>query len=246
MSGLNNSKTSEKCGGLYLVATPIGNLEDITLRALRVLKSADVVFAEDTRRSRILLDKFNIRKRLESYHAFNEKGRTPELISRVLAGEKVALVTDAGTPCVADPGFLLVREAVAAGIEPEIIPGVSSLTFAVGASALPSDKFAFYGFLPVKSGRRGARIQEIAAENKSVVIFESPYRMGKLIRELHDTMGPQTSAAIIREATKIHQQIIRGTLGELVKSLADKSWKGECVIVVRKSTEETADSLFEE
>ncbi len=224
------------CGTLYLVSTPIGNLEDMTFRAVNVLRSCDVIFAEDTRRTKILLARYEISRRLESYHSFNEHGRTPELLARVKAGEKIALVTDAGTPCVADPGFLLVREAVKAGIEPQIIPGVSSLTFAVAASALPSDKFAFYGFLPVKSGRRSARIAEIAAENKSVVIFESPYRLSKLLGELCEVLGPEAHVAVIREATKIHEEVLRGSLGEVTRKTANRSWKGECVVVVSPQT----------
>lgn len=221
-------------GALYLVSTPIGNLEDMTFRAVNTLRECDVIFAEDTRRTKILLGRYEISKRLESYHSFNEHGRTPELLARVKAGEKIALVTDAGTPCVADPGFLLVREAVKAGIEPQIIPGVSSLTFAVAASALPSDKFAFYGFLPVKSGRRSARIAEIAGENKSVVIFESPYRLAKLLGELCEALGPEAHVAVIREATKIHEEVLRGTLGEVTAKTAGRSWKGECVVVVSR------------
>ena len=223
-------------GALYLISTPIGNFEDMTFRAVNTLRECDVIFAEDTRRTKVLLARYEIAKRLESYHSFNEHGRTPELLARVRSGEKIGLVTDAGTPCVADPGFLLVREAVKAGIEPQIIPGVSSLTFSIAASGLPSDKFAFYGFLPVKSGRRSARIAEIAAENKSVVIFESPYRLTKLIRELHEAVGADAHAAIIREATKLHEEILRGTLAELAEKYANRSWKGECVVVLSRRT----------
>lgn len=230
------SEIKRSCGTLFLVSTPIGNLDDMTFRAVNVLRECDVIFAEDTRRTKILLSRYDISGHLESYHSFNEHGRTPELLARVQAGEKIALVTDAGTPCVADPGFLLVREAVKAGIEPQIIPGVSSLTFAIAASGLPSDRFAFYGFLPVKSGRRAARIAEIAAENKSVVIFESPYRLAKLIRELRDVAGPDAHAAIIREATKIHEEVLRGTLGELSEETAERAWKGECVVILSRRT----------
>ncbi len=228
-------------GALYLISTPIGNLEDMTFRAVNTLRECDVIFAEDTRRTKVLLARYEIAKRLESYHSFNEHGRTPELLARVRSGEKIGLVTDAGTPCVADPGFLLVREAVKAGIEPQIIPGVSSLTFSIAASGLPSDKFAFYGFLPVKSGRRSARIAEIAAENKSVVIFESPYRLTKLIRELHEAVGADAHAAIIREATKLHEEILRGTLAELMKKCANRSWKGECVVILSRKTTSCED-----
>lgn len=228
-------------GALYLISTPIGNLEDMTFRAVNTLKECDVIFAEDTRRTKVLLARYEIAKRLESYHSFNEHGRTPELLARVRSGEKIGLVTDAGTPCVADPGFLLVREAVKAGIEPQIIPGVSSLTFSIAASGLPSDKFAFYGFLPVKSGRRSARIAEIAAENKSVVIFESPYRLTKLIRELHEAVGADAHAVIIREATKLHEEILRGTLAELTEKCANRSWKGECVVILSRKTTSCED-----
>jgi len=212
----------------------------MTIRGIDTLKQCSVVFAEDTRRTLVLFRKFDIHARLASYHAFNEHGKTNEVISRVLAGERVGLVTDAGTPCVADPGFLLVREAVKAGIQPRVIPGVSSLTFAIAASGLPSERFSFYGFLPVKSGRRAARIAEIAAENKSVVIFESPYRLGKLLQELCEALGAGTACAVVREATKLHEEILRGPLGELVKSTDSRVWKGECVVVVSARNADSA------
>ena len=219
-------------GTLYLCATPIGNLEDITLRALRVLKEADTILCEDTRRTRILCSKFEISSRLESYHIFNEHGRTPELIRRVRSGEKIALVSDAGMPCIADPGFLLVREAVEAGIEPEIVPGVSAVIFSVAASALPSDRFAFHGFLPVKSGRRAARLEEIAATKLTAVVFESPYRLSKLLNEIPRYFGPEVPVVIVREATKVHQEILRGTAAELAEKHGKRTWKGECVVII--------------
>ena len=219
-------------GQLYLCATPIGNLEDITLRALRVLKEADTILCEDTRRTRILCSKFEISSRLESYHIFNEHGRTPELIRRVRSGEKIALVSDAGMPCIADPGFLLVREAVEAGIEPEIVPGVSAVIFSVAASALPSDRFAFHGFLPVKSGRRAARLEEIAATKLTAVVFESPYRLSKLLNEIPRYFGPEVPVVIVREATKVHQEILRGTAAELAEKHGKRTWKGECVVII--------------
>ncbi len=232
---MNDQTSRNDCTGfLAVVATPIGNLEDITLRALRVLGEADVIFAEDTRRTRILLDHFEIRKHLESYHIFNEHGRTPELIRRVKNGEKIALVSDAGTPCIADPGFLLMRAAVEEGIEPLIIPGVSALTFAISASALPSDKFAFYGFLPVKSGRRSAVLKRIAEEDKTCVVFESPFRIRKLLNEVSEYMGGHTRIALVREATKIHEHICRGEVADVLRSTADQNWKGECVLVIHK------------
>ena len=223
---------SSHTGTLHIVATPIGNLEDITVRALRILKEVDVILAEDTRHTRGLCAHYDIHTRLESYHIFNEHGKASVIIKRVLEGEKAALVTDAGMPCIADPGFLLVREAVKEGIEPVIVPGVSSLTFTVAASALPSDRFAFYGFLPVKSGRRSAAVREIANEKKSVVIFESPYRVGKLLKELASVMGEDTLCAVVREATKVHEEVLRGTLGEVMERTKERNWKGECIVMV--------------
>lgn len=219
-------------GELYIVSTPIGNLDDMTIRAINVLKSCDIILAEDTRHTRILLEHFDIKVKTAAYHAFNEHGRTQDVLNRVLGGAKVGLVTDAGTPCVADPGFLLVREAVKAGIEPKIIPGVSALTFSIAASGLPSDRFSFYGFLPVKSGRRSARIAEMKLEHKTVVIFESPYRIAKLLKELCEQLGGEVPCAVIREATKIHEEVLRGSLAELSALAAARSWKGECVVVV--------------
>ena len=224
---------------LYIVPTPIGNLEDITLRALRVLKEADTILCEDTRRTRILCSKFEISSRLESYHIFNEHGRTPELIRRVRSGEKIALVSDAGMPCIADPGFLLVREAVEAGIEPEIVPGVSAVIFSIAASALPSDRFAFHGFLPVKSGRRAARLEEIAATKLTAVVFESPYRLSKLLNEIPRYFGPEVPVVIVREATKVHQEILRGTATELAEKHGKRTWKGECVVIIGAASGDT-------
>lgn len=234
-------------GGLFLVATPIGNLEDITLRALRVLREADVIYAEDTRRTRILLDKYEISKHLESYHIFNEHGRTPELLARVSRGEKVVLVSDAGMPCIADPGFLLVRSAVEAGISPVIIPGVSALTFSVAASGLPSDSFSFFGFLPVKSGRRNSALLRIAEEGRTAVIFESPFRIGKLLGEIFHIMGPGTTVAVVREATKVHEEVLRGTVADVLERTAGRTWKGEIVLVVHPSgNAEDGDSAPDE
>ena len=219
-------------GSLYIVATPIGNLEDITLRALRVLKEADLILAEDTRRTAILLQHFDIRKPLESYHIFNEHARTPALIKRIQDGLNAALVSDAGTPCIADPGFMLIRAAVEAGLEPVIIPGVSALTFAISASALPSDHFTFHGFLPVKSGRRRAAIERIASDKRTAVVFESPFRIAKLLSEVAEIIGPDTPLALIREATKIHEQILRGPASLLAEQARKVNWKGECVLVI--------------
>lgn len=219
-------------GSLFLVATPIGNLEDMTYRAVRILGEVDSILCEDTRRTAVLLDRYGIRKKTESYHIYNEHGRTPALIRRILSGEKIALVSDAGTPCIADPGFLLARDAVAAGIEPIVVPGVSALSFSIVASAMPCDKFAFFGFLPVKSGRRKTALEEILHCGMTAVIYESPFRIAKLVREIADVMGKRTPLAIIREATKIHEQVLRGTAGELAELAEKQAWKGEFSVVV--------------
>jgi len=220
-------------GILYIVSTPIGNLEDITLRALRILKEADLIAAEDTRHSRGLLAHFDIHTPLTSYHAFNERGKCQALLDRVAGGENIALVTDAGTPAIADPGFFIVREAVNAGIKVEVIPGVSALTFAAAATGLPVDKFAFYAFPPVKSGRRGKFFETLAAEDKTVFFYESPFRITGALEYLEQYCGQDRQIAIVREATKLHEEILRGTVAELLQISRQRgSWKGEFVIGV--------------
>ncbi len=219
-------------GKLYIVATPIGNLEDITLRTLNILKSVDLIAAEDTRRTRKLLTHFEISTRTISYHSYNEHRKTAELLEQVANGLKLALVSDAGMPCIADPGYLLVRDAVDYGIEPEIIPGVSALTFAVAASGLPSDRFTFYGFLPVKPGKKAKVLEAIKDSEHTGVVFESPYRIEKALQAITDTLGPDTPIALVREATKIHEEVLRGPAGELLESTKGRNWKGEFVIVI--------------
>ncbi len=219
-------------GKLSIVTTPIGNLEDMTFRAVRVLEEADTVLCEDTRRTIILLNHFQLKKKVESYHIFNEHAKTAGLIERVKRGGKLALVSDAGTPCIADPGFLLIREAANAGIMPEIIPGVSALTFSICASGLPSDRVTFYGFIPVKSGKRASILQEIAKSNHTAVIFESPFRIEKLISEIMEYISPDVRIAIVREATKLHEEVIRGTASEIAEQNKDRVWKGEFVCVI--------------
>ncbi len=234
---------SEKYGKLYLVSTPIGNLEDITLRALNVLRSVDMIAAEDTRHTRQLLSRFDIHTRLVSYHAFNEHRKTEELLDEIRSGKSIAAVSDAGTPAIADPGFLLVREALKAGIEPVVIPGVSAVTFSVTASGLPVDKFAFYGFPPVKSGRKRSFFERIAAEDKTVFIYESPHRIAKTLREIAEVLGEDTPLAVIREATKVHEEVWRGSAGELAEQAEKRTVKGEFVIAIsaRESAEETEE-----
>ncbi len=220
-------------GKLYIVSTPIGNLEDITLRALRVLKEAALIAAEDTRHSRGMLAHFEIHTPLTSFHAFNEHGKCEALLDKVAAGEKIALVTDAGTPAIADPGFLIVREAAQRGLPVEVVPGVSALTFAAAATGLPVDKFAFYAFPPVKSGRRGKFFETLAREDKTVFFYESPFRVTGALEYLVKCCGPDRPAAIVREATKLHEEILRGTTAELLKTAqARGTWKGEFVLGV--------------
>lgn len=217
-------------GKLYLVTTPIGNLEDITLRALRILKEVDVIAAEDTRHTRQLLSHFDIHSELISYHAFNEHDKTDALLKRIENGENIALVTDAGTPSVADPGFFPVRAAQTKGIDIEVIPGVSAVTFAVTASGLPVDKFAFFGFVPVKSGRKSTFFADIKEKNMTAFIFESPFRIGKTLDFIREFFGDDVQIAIIREATKIHEEVIKGTAAEVCEKYKERIWKGEFVI----------------
>ena len=216
-------------GKLFLVSTPIGNLNDITLRALETLKSVDLIAAEDTRHTRQLLAHFDIHARLESCHSFNEHSKVDSLVKYVLDGHSVALVSDAGTPSVADPGFLMVRQALEAGIEPVVIPGVSALTFSVTASGLPVDKFAFWGFAPVKPGKRGKFFARILADGRTGFFFESPFPIARTLKELSD-ISPEAKVSVIREATKIHEEILRGSAAEL--AAMKREWKGEIVVGV--------------
>lgn len=227
------ASNSVSAGWLALVTTPIGNLEDITLRALRILREADEIAAEDTRRAGILCQAHGIHARLTPYHAFNEHRRTAALLDAVAGGRKIALLTDAGTPAISDPGFLLVREAVARGMEPQIIPGVSALTFAVVAAGLPVNEFAFLGFPPVKSGRRRTFLERIRTLGLTVFLFESPHRINKLLAEIAEVVGPATQVALVREATKMHEECLRGTAVELRDRFQDRNWKGEFVVAVR-------------
>ena len=220
---------SNMAGTVYVVSTPIGNLEDITLRALRILKEVDLIAAEDTRHTRQLLSHFDIHNRLESCHAFNEHGKVDSLLDFAEQGNSIALVSDAGTPSVADPGFLLVREAVKRGVQVVVVPGVSALTFSVTASGLPVDKFAFRAFAPVKSGQKEKFLTEILESKITTFFFESPYRVSKTLSELA-RLAPDCQCAIIREATKLHEEILRGTAQELAS--INRDWKGEFVIGV--------------
>ena len=219
-------------GQLFLLSTPIGNLEDMTFRAVRILQEADLVAAEDTRRAMKLLNHFEIKVQLTSYHMHNERSKTDSLLERVENGQKIVVLSDAGTPAIADPGFYIVRSAVERGLEPVIIPGVSALTFAAVAAGLPVDQFVFAGFLPVKKGKRQKGIEKLKENGMTSFIFESPYKMTKLLGELSEYLGPETQVAIVREATKIYEEVIRGSASELHEKYKDKKWKGEMVVAV--------------
>jgi 16S rRNA (cytidine1402-2'-O)-methyltransferase len=218
-------------GTLYLVATPIGNLEDITLRSLRTLKECDVVAAEDTRRTGQLLKHFEISKPLLSYFQFNEARRSEEIIERLRRGEKVALVTDAGTPGISDPGERVVKAALAAGLRVEAVPGPCALVAALTASGLPTDEFHFIGFLPHKSGQRRQQLEALKSFAGTLVLYESPYRVEKLLSELKDVF-PHRTVVLARELTKKFEEFLRGTPAELLELAQKRSLKGEFVVLV--------------
>lgn len=225
------SETKTTIGRLFVVATPIGNLEDITLRALRVLKEADVVAAEDTRRTGQLLAHFEIRKPLVSYHQFNEAKRTVELVGQIAAGRTVALVTDAGSPTISDPGGRLIRACVERGIAVEIVPGASAVITALTVAGFGGDEFVFAGFLPTKSGQRRAALEKLAQETRTVVIYESPYRLLKTLGELQ-AICPERQMVVARELTKKFEEILRGTAGEILKKFEGRAVKGEVTVVI--------------
>jgi 16S rRNA (cytidine1402-2'-O)-methyltransferase len=216
---------------LYLVPTPIGNLEDITLRAIRILKEADVLLAEDTRQTGILLKHLGINKRAYSHHQHNEHKTVAEIVTRIESGESVALVSDAGTPGISDPGFLLVRECVKAGVEVECLPGPTAFVPALVNSGLPCDRFCFEGFLPQKKGRH-TRLVALQEETRTMVFYESPYRLVKALEQFIEQFGPERQASVSRELSKMFEENRRGSLIELVEYFKSKTVKGEIVIVV--------------
>ncbi len=217
---------------LYLVPTPIGNLEDVTLRALRILAEVDLIACEDTRTSGVFLNHYNIETQRTSFHIHNEHAKAKRLVERMQAGESIALVTDAGTPGISDPGFLLVREAIAAGIRVEALPGATAFVPALVASGLPTDRFVFEGFLPQKKGRQ-TRIKALIDESRTIVLYESPHRLMKLLTQLIEHLGETRQAAVGRELTKKFEEVRRGTLGELLAWYAEQpKVKGEIVVVI--------------
>ena len=218
-------------GMLYVVPTPVGNLEDMTFRAIRVLKEADLILAEDTRTSGILLKHFEIKNAMQSHHKFNEHQAVESVVNRIKGGETVALISDAGTPGISDPGFLLVRECVRNGIEVQCLPGATAFVPALVDSGLPDEKFCFEGFLPQKKGRM-TRLKALAQEYRTMVFYESPYRLVKTLTQFIEYFGAERSASVTREISKVHEETVRGTLTELVAHFEANEPRGEIVIVV--------------
>lgn len=216
---------------LYIVPTPVGNLEDMTFRAIKVLKEADLILAEDTRTSGVLLKHFDIHTPMLSHHKFNEHKTVSSVADRIEAGETVALISDAGTPGISDPGFMLSRECRERGLKVETLPGATAFVPALVSSGLPTDRFVFEGFLPVKKGR-ATRLAELAADPRTVIIYESPKRLGRTLRQLCESFGADRPAAVCREISKLHETINRNTLGELAKEYGENQTKGEIVIII--------------
>ncbi|KAA0989455.1 16S rRNA (cytidine(1402)-2'-O)-methyltransferase [Dyadobacter aurulentus] len=222
---------------LYIVPTPIGNLEDITLRAINVLKSVDAVLAEDTRTSGSLLKHLGISKPLHSYHIHNEHQTVTRVVERILKGETMALVSDAGTPAISDPGFLLVRECIKQGVDVECLPGPTAFVPALVNSGLPCDRFTFEGFLPHKKGRQ-TRLQNLAAEERTMIFYESPHRLLKALQQFVEFFGADRQVCVSRELTKIYEENVKGTLQEVIDYFTTKTVKGEIVIVLAGKAEE--------
>ncbi len=226
--------------GLYLVATPIGNLGDISLRALSILARADLIAAEDTRHSKKLLSHFGVSGALGAYHEHNAERERPRLLARLRAGQSVALISDAGTPLISDPGYKLVHEALAAGLAVISIPGPSASLAALTSSGLPTDTFLFAGFLPPKSGARSARLQELKAVPATLIFFETGSRLEKSLADMADVLGPR-EAAIAKELTKLHETVMRGRLDRLAGEISGEALKGEFVVVVAPPAEDAGE-----
>ena len=218
-------------GTLYVVPTPVGNLEDVTERALRVLREADLVLAEDTRTSGNLLRHFDIHRPMLSFHKFNEHQVVTSIVSRLQGGETMALVSDAGTPGISDPGYLLVREAIKAGVEVITLPGPTAFVPALVSSGLPCDKFCFEGFLPQKKGRM-SRLEELKTEPRTMIFYESPHRVVKMLEQMAEVFGNDRPVSVCREISKIHEESVRGTVAEALAHFMETEPRGEFVIVV--------------
>lgn len=224
-------------GKLFLVPTPIGNLEDITLRAINVLKEVDLILAEDTRKSGILLKHLEISKPLKSYHKFNEHKALKEIIETLENGKNIALISDAGTPSISDPGFLITRECLKNNIEIETLPGPTALIPALCNSGLPSEKFVFEGFLPQKKGRQ-TRLEQLGNEERTMIFYESPFRLLKTLYQFTEYFGEERKVSVSRELSKLHEETVRGTLIEVIQYYEQNTLKGEIVIVVEGKTKD--------
>lgn len=218
-------------GKLYIVPTPIGNLEDMTFRAIRILKEVDLILAEDTRTSGILLKHFEIQNKMTSYHKFNEHKTVEHIVSRLNSGENIALISDAGTPGISDPGFLVVRACAQEGIDIECLPGATAFVPALVLSGLPCDKFVFEGFLPQKKGRQ-TRIKELCEETRTIVFYESPHRVVKTLEQLIEFFGEDRQISASREISKLHEETIRGTMSEVLQHFSQHDPRGEFVLIV--------------
>lgn len=218
-------------GILYIVPTPVGNMEDMTMRAIRILREADLVLAEDTRTSGILLKHFDIQNHLMSHHKFNEHGTSAGIVQRLKGGQTVALISDAGTPGISDPGFYLVREAVREGIEVQTLPGATAFVPALVSSGLPCDRFCFEGFLPQKKGRQ-TRLQQLADEQRTMIFYESPYRVVKTLQQFAEVFGADRQVSVCREISKVHEESVRGTVAEVIAHFTETEPRGEIVIIV--------------
>lgn len=216
---------------LYVVPTPIGNLDDMTFRAVKVLNEVDVILAEDTRTSSVLLKHFGIKAPMQSHHKFNEHKTVQQVVERIKSGQSIALISDAGTPAISDPGFMLVRACVEEGIDIECLPGATAFVPALVASGLPNDRFCFEGFLPQKKGRQ-TKLRALATEPRTIIFYESPFRVLKTLTQLVEFFGTERKASISREISKIYEETVRGTLAELVQYFTEKQPKGEFVIIV--------------
>ena len=225
-------------GILYLVPTPVGNMEDMTMRAIRLLKEADVILCEDTRTSGILLKHFEIEgKKLMAHHKFNEHGTSNGVVERLKAGQTICLITDAGTPGISDPGFYLVREAVAAGVTVQTLPGATAFTPALVSSGLPCDRFCFEGFLPQKKGRQ-TRLEELREEVRTMIFYESPRRLLKTLEQFAEVFGEERQVSVCREISKIHEESVRGTLREVAEHFRETEPRGEIVMILQGADEE--------
>ena len=218
-------------GKLYVVPTPVGNLEDMTFRAIKTLKEVDVILAEDTRTSSVLLKHFDIHTPMISHHKFNEHQAVDGIVARLKGGETIALISDAGTPAISDPGFLLVRACAQNGVEVQCLPGATAFVPALVNSGLPNDRFCFEGFLPVKKGRQ-TKFAAMAQEKRTMIVYESPYRVLKTLTQLAEVLGPDRKASVSREISKIHEETVRGTLSELVQHFTEHQPKGEFVMII--------------